>query len=179
MTNAQSIINSFTTVLKEPWGTPRSGPEKVWFLVFPPSLILQMESRIQEIQNRVLETKMEWAEISVEYIFAEWITNHKYAKSYFEKPEYVNDQIRQDFIPHLHSVLISKLTEVSTTNSIFCLHSVHSLFGWVKLSDVLSNSVTNAVKGRLLVLFPGEFSNNNYRMMGSRDGWSYLARPIF
>jgi hypothetical protein len=38
--------------------------------------------------------------------------------------------------------------------------------------------VADAVPGRLLVLFPGEYENNSYRLLDARDGWSYLAVPI-
>jgi hypothetical protein len=30
----------------------------------------------------------------------------------------------------------------------------------------------------LLVFFPGQFDNNNYRLLDARDGWNYLAVPI-
>ena len=36
----------------------------------------------------------------------------------------------------------------------------------------------NNVQGRLLVLFPGEYENNNYRLLDARPGWNYQAVPI-
>jgi hypothetical protein len=39
--------------------------------------------------------------------------------------------------------------------------------------------VVNDIRGRLLVFFPGEYEDNNYRLMDApRDGWNYLAVPI-
>ena len=32
--------------------------------------------------------------------------------------------------------------------------------------------------GRLVVFFPGQFEQNNYRLLDARDGWNYLAVPI-
>ena len=29
-----------------------------------------------------------------------------------------------------------------------------------------------------MLFFPGEFENNNYRLLDARDGWNYLAVPI-
>jgi len=34
------------------------------------------------------------------------------------------------------------------------------------------------VPGRLLVLFPGEYVNNTYRLLDARDGWGYQATAI-
>ena len=38
--------------------------------------------------------------------------------------------------------------------------------------------VIHDIQGRLLLFFPGEFDNNNYRLLDARDGWNYLAVPI-
>ncbi len=34
------------------------------------------------------------------------------------------------------------------------------------------------ISGRLVVMFPGSFENNNYRLLDGYDGWNYLATPI-
>jgi hypothetical protein len=34
------------------------------------------------------------------------------------------------------------------------------------------------IRGRLLVLFPGVYEENNYRLLDARDGWNYRAVPI-
>ena len=55
-----------------------------------------------------------------------------------------------------------------------------SLFGLgsnVKVSALLAE-VNTAIKGRLLVFFPGEHEGNSYRLLDARDGWNYLATPI-
>jgi len=45
------------------------------------------------------------------------------------------------------------------------------------VSDLMS-AVDSSIRGRLLAFFPGEFENNNYRLLDARDGWNYLAVPI-
>jgi hypothetical protein len=42
----------------------------------------------------------------------------------------------------------------------------------------LIESVEDSVRGRLLVLFPGEYAGNVYRFMDARDGFNYMAVPI-
>ena len=36
----------------------------------------------------------------------------------------------------------------------------------------------SSIRGRLVVFFPGEYENGNYRFLDARDGWSYRAVPI-
>lgn len=38
--------------------------------------------------------------------------------------------------------------------------------------------VEDAIRGRLLVFFPGEYQENHYRLLDARDGWNYHAVPI-
>ena len=44
--------------------------------------------------------------------------------------------------------------------------------------NFLVERVEDSVRGRLLVLFPGEFAGNVYRFMDARDGFNYMAVPI-
>ena len=62
-------------------------------------------------------------------------------------------------------------------NTVVALSGVGSLFGLTKTSDVL-DQVTDAIRGRLLVFFPGRYENSQYRLLDARDGWNYLAVPI-
>ena len=52
-----------------------------------------------------------------------------------------------------------------------------SLFGFARVSQVLK-LVERDVQGRLVVFFPGQFEQNNYRLLDARDGWNYMAVPI-
>jgi hypothetical protein len=54
---------------------------------------------------------------------------------------------------------------------------VACLFGFTRVSLVLKE-VTTDIRGRLVVFFPGEYEDNNYRLLDARDGWNYLAVPI-
>ena len=35
-----------------------------------------------------------------------------------------------------------------------------------------------AIRGRLVVFFPGSHEKNVYRLLDARDGWGYMAFPI-
>ena len=62
-------------------------------------------------------------------------------------------------------------------NTVVAAHGTASLFGFTKLSLVLKE-VEHDIRGRLLLFFPGQYENNNYRLLDARDGWNYLAVPI-
>ena len=51
------------------------------------------------------------------------------------------------------------------------------LYGFTRVSLVLKK-VERDIRGRLALFFPGEYDNNNYRLLDARDGWNYLAVPI-
>src|SRR3712207_8252085 len=54
-----------------------------------------------------------------------------------------------------------------------------TLFPYTTLfRSALLNAVNDAIAGRLLVFFPGEVENNNFRLLDARDGWDYMAVVI-
>jgi hypothetical protein len=62
-------------------------------------------------------------------------------------------------------------------DTVVAVHGAGSFFGFTHLSEVLSK-VRNHIRGRLVVFFPGEYEDNNYRLLDARDGCNYLAVPI-
>ena len=44
--------------------------------------------------------------------------------------------------------------------------------------SALVERIDDTIAGRLLVFFPGDCEGNNYRLLGARDGWNYLATRI-
>ena len=74
--------------------------------------------------------------------------------------------------------MVLSVLEKSTENDVVTICGIASLFGFMKVSDLI-NAVKDKIKGRLVVFFPGEYDDNNsYRMLDARDGWNYLATPI-
>ena len=61
--------------------------------------------------------------------------------------------------------------------SVVALVGVGSLFSLYRVSRLLER-VAPSIRGRLLVLFPGDRDGSNYRMLEAQDGWNYLATPI-
>jgi hypothetical protein len=99
----------------------------------------------------------------------------EYHKSYFESPE---------DLPTLHpgfeefvANAVRRELETADEATVVSIVGVASLFGFLKVSRLME-TVENSIRGRLLVFFPGEYEDNNYRLLGARDGWNYHAVPI-
>jgi len=60
---------------------------------------------------------------------------------------------------------------------VVALQGVASVFAFSHVSEIVA-AVANNVKGRILVFFPGEYENNEYRLLDARPGWNYQAVPI-
>ena len=70
-----------------------------------------------------------------------------------------------------------QLQTIGGPNTIVGLVGAGNLFGLgdrVKVSALIDR-IEDLVAGRLLVFFPGEVEENNYRLLNGRDGWNYHA----
>jgi hypothetical protein len=82
------------------------------------------------------------------------------------------------YLDWLEAQFTAKLSTLGVgDNHVVTLYGVGSLFGLLKVKAVVDRLATQ-VPGRLMVLFPGSFENNNYRLLDGYDGWNYLATPI-
>ena len=63
------------------------------------------------------------------------------------------------------------------TAAIVAIAGVGALFGVSSVSKVVEQAAP-AIQGRLVVFFPGEVEDNNYRLLDARDGWNYMAHAI-
>ena len=61
--------------------------------------------------------------------------------------------------------------------SVVAIIGLATLFDFMRVSSLIER-VEDSVRGRLLVLFPGEYAGNVYRFMDARDGFNYMAVPI-
>jgi hypothetical protein len=138
---------------------------------------LSLRAKIDEFELVTKQSGHEWTIFDLTDTFADWLANQRYAKSYFKKPELLStllpkylDFITQEFENFLQA-------EAVNDNTVVALKGVGSLFGFIKVKEVV-DKFAPLVKGRLLVFFPGSYENNNYRLLDGYDGWNYLAVSI-
>ena len=110
-------------------------------------------------------------------LFAEWLAAQEYQESYFENPDYLAS-LRSDLLEYASERVAAALTDPDVTqDTVVAILGVASLFGFVRVSELLENTHQH-IQGRLLVFFPGEHVGQSYRLFDAQDGWNYLAVPI-
>lgn len=177
-TKTDALLAAYERALREPWATTLSGQERVWFLVYEPAEQRKVDLRLGDFETLTRQAHRGWFSISLKNCFPRWMADHEYREAYFADPEALADQLDLEFKPAVIAYLTGEIQRASADeNTVIALRDVASLFGFVRLSEIL-NAAAKTFRGRLLVFFPGEFQHNQYRLLDARDGWSYLARPI-
>jgi hypothetical protein len=101
---------------------------------------------------------------------------HEYREAIFKEPEHfsANNELENLAIQRVRQACSRDAVNESTVVAVIGLSS---LFDYMRVSSLIE-SVEDSVRGRLLILFPGEFSGSVYRFMDARDGFNYMAVPI-
>ena len=119
-----------------------------------------------------------WVVVDLTETFARWMADTDYRDVYFEEPDTLTMKLRSDFLQHVAGTIRDALSDQSVDeDSVVAVQGIASVFGFTRVSLVLKEVVKD-IRGRLVVFFPGEFEDNNYRLLDARDGWNYLAVPI-
>lgn len=163
--------------LRQPWTQDRSGGEQVWFLIFDPDKLRTVMARKKLFQLSAEEAGKGWVEIDVSPEFGSWMASHQYADRYFARPSRAKS-IPEDFVPALAATIKQQVVDLQVDDhTLLVLTGTESLFGISKLSPVV-RLIEDYIPGRLLVFFPGTYTNTQYRFLDARDGWNYLAVPL-
>ena len=177
MRKAQQLTSNYRRFVQLPWSSNIPGGQRVWFAVYPPSEERNVRAQIPEFELATRDANHDWYVIDVTGVPERYISDHEYREAYFREPEAIasiEDDIRIMVISILRRGLDS--SEVSD-NTVVAVIGMMSLFGFTHVSPIIS-SIESAIKGRLLVFFPGVHDMNQYRFMDARDGFNYMAIPI-
>lgn len=173
-----TLLAAYDRVINEPWTGTLSGHERVWFLVYDPAEQRKVDLRIGDFETATMKAGKKWVSVSMKSCFPQWMANHEYKDEYFADPEALVDQLETEFKQTAIDFLCRQIDTLGADDTtLVAVRDVSSLYGLVRLSEVLSGAAS-AFRGRLLIFFPGEHHKNQYRLLDARDGWSYLARPI-
>lgn len=176
------LITAYREHLSVPWQDGLASIQRIIFGVYDKADELRLRAHVGEFELATQATGRTWLQIDVTNAFAEWIASQEYRESYFEDPTdldgYAAGEIKQ-FVRDLISRLKETISTQSTSNTVVALVGVGALFGVARVSTVVEG-IKDAVTGRLLVFFPGEYhpEGHTYRLLDARDGWNYLAVPL-
>lgn len=163
-----------------PWVEGLSSVQRVIFAVYEPQEELRLRANAAEFELATKAAGHDWQLIDLTQAFPEWMLQQEYRDSYFESPEdltgYQNGDLTE-FSAHLIRQVRDLLTSGNTPNTVTALLGVGSLFGLTRVSKLVEG-VADTIQGRLLVFFPGEYADHNYRLLDARDGWNYMAVPL-
>lgn len=178
MGRIEDLAKRYSSHIGAPWQRNLSGDQKAIFVVYPKADERKLRARLELFEITTINSGHTWRLIDITESFAQWMAAASYRDVYFEEPETLAMKLRSDFVQYIASLLRTALTaEGVDENTVVAVQGVACLFGFTRFSLVLA-AVIKETRGRLVVFFPGEYENNNYRLLDARDGWNYLAVPI-
>jgi hypothetical protein len=178
MGRIKELSKRYRNHISAPWQRNLAGDQKAIFLVYPKEDERKFRARLELFEMATIDAGHNWKSFNFTKTFANWMANTEYRKLYFESPEDLTMKLRSDFLQFTAQELRKVLMAPDVNDdTVVAVYGVASLYGFTKVSLVLKEVVRD-IQGRLLLFFPGEFDNNNYRLLDARDGWNYLAVPI-
>lgn len=179
MSRVDDLISNYQRFVELPWPSNLAPAQRVWMAVYAPDEERRLRLHLPEFETASLKAGYAWSLIDISEEFERWMAAHEYRDAYFANPKLMQPEL-VGFFAELVDRVRAQITEMTTARTIVGLLGAGSLFGLgdqVKVSALIER-VHDDVEGRLLVFFPGEVEGNNYRLLGARDGWNYLATPI-
>lgn len=177
MSKLRRLLQSWERFIRTPWRDDVAAAQRVVFCVYDPLEERALRSRIGEFELATIAAGHHWQHFDLTDTFAQWLGSQRYAQKYFEKPELLRTLLPR-YLEFLEGRFATFAEQAGVgSNTVVAVSGVGSLFGLSKVKDVV-DAFAPRVSGRLLVLFPGSFDNNNYRLLDGYDGWNYLAVPI-
>jgi hypothetical protein len=171
------LVRSYGSHISVPWKDDAAPPQRVIICVYQPEDELRLRARITEFELATRGAGHDWCEFDLTDSLPRWLSSQRYARRYFQDPQYL-----PAYLPRYLDAIVESfgtfLKEAGAGRQhIVAVTGVGTLFGILKVREVIER-MAPLVDGRLLVLFPGSFENNNYRLLDGYDGWNYLAVPI-
>lgn len=177
MSRIKRLVKSYAQFISIPWRDDAAAAQRVVFCVYHETEERALRAKIDEFELASRQAGHDWHLHELTDTFAEWLASQRYAKSYFEKPSLLAT-IYPRYLERLALDFERRISEMeSPHNSVIAISGVGSLFGFLKVKDVVDR-LAPMVSGRLVIFFPGSYEDNNYRLLDGYDGWNYLAVPI-
>lgn len=178
MARLEDLAELYGNHISTPWQRTVAGAQRVIMVTYDKELERVLRARKDEFETRTRAAGHDWFEVDVTTAFSSWLAADDYREAYFESPEDLQMKLDAEFSDYVADCIRVILARDDVTdNSVVAVLGVGSLFGFARVSQVLK-LVEGDVRGRLVVFFPGQCEQNNYRLLDARDGWNYMAVPI-
>lgn len=178
MGKIEELAEKYSRHISLPWQQTISGAQRIIIVIYDKELERTLRARKNAFENATREAGHKWLEVDITNAFASWIAADEYREAYFEAPEDLKLKLEAEFAQHVADEISATLTlPEADASSVVAVFGAGSLFGLTRVSQVLK-LIEHKIKGRVVVFFPGQFEDNNYRLLDARDGWNYMAIPI-
>lgn len=176
MSAIDRLLSNYSRQVRLPWSVNMSGKQRVWFAVYPPAEERRVRARLPQFEALTLEANHGWITVDLTDLLPKWIGNHEIREAIFAEPEHfsANSELEDLAVERVRQACAGE--DVDAT-SVVVVTGLATLFDFMRVSSLVER-VEDSVRGRLLVLFPGEYAGNVYRFMDARDGFNYMAVPI-
>ena len=176
MSAIDRLLANYARQVRLPWSTHMSGKQRVWFAVYPPAEERRVRARLPQFEALTLQVNHGWSTVDLTDLLPRWIAAHEYREAIFTEPEHfsANTELEDLAVARVRHACAS---DDANADSVVAITGLATLFDFMRVSSLVER-VEDSVRGRLLVLFPGEYAGNIYRFMDARDGFNYMAVPI-
>lgn len=178
MSRIDDLADAYEKHISAPWQRNLAGAQKTIFVVYPKEDERKLRNHLGEFKVRTDHSQHTWSHFDMTALFARWMSETDYREQYFECPEDLKLKLNSEFFQFVVEQLITALTDPAVDkDTVVAVSGAASLFGFIKVSEVLEKSV-HEIRGRLVLFFPGSCDQDTFRLLDARDGWNYLATVI-
>jgi hypothetical protein len=175
MYNLEDILTAYRRQVQLRWALDVSAGERVWLLWYDKALDRKVRMHAPELEQITNAANHGWRTLDLANSFGRWIAQHSYFDALLTDPAELAS-LAPEFERHLTDMVMAEL-DAASANDVVAIFSAASLFGIARVSRLIEQ-VAPAIKGRLLVTFPGRHASGVYRLLDARDGWNYRAIAI-
>jgi hypothetical protein len=170
------LLSNYSRQVRLQWSVHTSGKQRVWFAVYPPAEERRVRANLPQFESLTLEANHGWTTVDLTDLLPNWIAAHEYREGIFAEPEHfsANSELEDLAVARVRQACAA---DDANAENVVTVTGLATLFDFMRVSSLIER-VEDSVRGRLLVLFPGEYAGNVYRFMDARDGFNYMAVPI-
>jgi hypothetical protein len=175
MSEVDNLVAAYGRWVAHPWKANIAGPQRVWMAVYSPSQERRLRHKVEEFEVATKQAGHGWHLHDLTDAFPSWLGAQEYAEAYFEDPEALSTEL-PGFVESVTTDVTAAL-ESSDEDDVVALLGAGALYSFCRVSVIIER-VNPSIPGRMLVFFPGTYTNNVYRLLNASDGWNYMAVPI-
>ncbi len=153
MTNIENLSRNYGTYIAVPWRSDAAAAQRVIFCVYDEDDERKIRARIGKFENETRQADHDLTVFDLTNTFPVWLSSLKYRQKYFEKPELL-PTVMASYLAFIQQAFEKFLTtEKVCENTVVALLGAGSVFGFLKVKEVIEKCAP-LIEGRLLCVLP-------------------------